>query len=113
MYDEGVDEALAVLASFAKLNPAPVLRLDGQGTVLLVNPAAIELYREPDLVGKSWYALCPELEPMALEGMLRGDHIMRNESLVGERCLLFTYRAVPDRGQVHVYGADITERKQV
>jgi len=109
-----VDEALAWadMASFAETNPAPVLRLDRQGTILLVNPAASKLYGEPDLVGKSWYALCPELEPMALEGMLRGDHTTRHESLVGELCLLFTYRAVPDRGQVHVYGADITERKQ-
>jgi len=106
------DEALADMASFAKMNPAPVLRLDSQGTILLVNPAASELLGEPDLIGKSWYALCPELEPMALEGMLRGDHTMRHECLVGERCFLFTYRALPDRGQVHVYGADITERKR-
>ena len=49
---------------------------------------------------------------MALEGMLRDGHSIRHESLAGERSLLFTYRAVPDRGQVHVYGADITERKQ-
>ena len=49
---------------------------------------------------------------MALEEMLRGDHTMRHESLAGERVFLFTYRAVPDRGQVHVYGADITERKR-
>ena len=106
------EEALVDMASFARMNPAPVLRLDNQGTILLVNPAAIELYGESDLVGKSWYALCPELEPMALEGMLRDGHAIRHESLAGERSLLFTYRAVPDRGQVHVYGADITERKQ-
>jgi len=106
------DEALADMASFAKMNPAPVLRLDRQGTILLVNPAASELWGEPDLIGKSWYAFCSELETMALEGMLRGDHTMRHESLVGERCLLFTYRAVPDRGQIYVYGADITERKR-
>ena len=106
-----VDEALVDMASFAELNPAPVLRLDSQGTILLMNPAASELYGDPDLVGKSWYSHCPELAPMALEGMLRGEHTVRHESLVGELCLLFTYRAVPDRGYVHVYGTDITERK--
>ncbi len=107
-----VEEALADMASFARLNPAPVLRLDSQGTILLINPAAGKVWGEANLVGKSWYALCPELEPMALERMLRGDHTIRHESLVGQRCLLFTYRAEPDRGQVYVYGADITERKQ-
>ena len=106
------EEALVDMASFAEMNPAPVLRLDNQGTILLVNPAASELYGEPELVGKSWYVLCPELEPMVLEGMLRADHTMRHESLTGDRCLLFTYRAVPDRSQVHVYGADITEHKR-
>ena len=49
---------------------------------------------------------------MALDGMLWGDHTMRHESLTGDRCLLFTYRAVPDRSQAHVYGADITEHKR-
>ena len=34
------EEALVDMASFAKMNPAPVLRLDNQGTILLVNPAA-------------------------------------------------------------------------
>ena len=106
------EEALADMASFAKMNPAPVLRLDNQGTILLVNPAARELYGESDLVGKSWYVLCPELAPRALEGMLQSGSTMRHESLAGERWFLFTYRAVPDRGQVHVYGANITERKQ-
>ena len=106
------EEAVVDMASFAQMNPAPVLRLDNRGTILLVNPAASELYGETDLLGKSWYVLCPELEPMALEAMLRSEHTMRHESLAGERSLLFTYRAVPARGQVHVYGTDITERKK-
>ena len=58
-----VEEALADMASFAEMNPAPVLRLDRHGTILLVNPAARELLGEPDLLGKSWYTLRPELEP--------------------------------------------------
>ena len=107
-----VDEALVDMASFAKMNPAPVLRLDDKGTILLVNDAASELWGEPGLVGKSWYTLCPDLEPMALVGMLRDDISLQHECLVGERWLLFTYRAVPEFGQVHVYGADITERKR-
>jgi signal transduction histidine kinase len=106
------DETVADMASFSKMNPAPVLRLDGQGTILLVNPAASELWGEPGLVGKSWYDLCPELEPMELVALIRDDIPMQREYLVGDRCLLFTYRAVPDREQVHVYGADIKERKQ-
>ena len=96
------EAALVDMASFAEKNPGPVLKLDQHGTILLVNPAARELLGEPDMLGKSWYALCPELEPIALA----------HEIEVGERCLLFTYRASQDRGQVYVYGADITERKE-
>jgi len=106
------EEALADMASFAEMNPAPVLRLDQQGTILLVNPAARELLDEPDLLGKSWYALCPELEPSALQSVLQGNDTLRHEAQLGERCILFTYRASLDRAQVHAYGADITERKQ-
>ena len=106
------EEALADMASFAEMNPAPVLRLDRHGTILLVNPAARELLGEPNLLGKSWYALCLELEPNALERVLRGNDTLQCETGVGERCLLFTHRASLDRGRVHVYGADITARKR-
>jgi len=106
------EEALADMASFAEMNPAPVLRLDRQGTILLVNPAARELFREPNLLGKSWYALCLELEPNALERVLQGNDTLQCETEMGERCLLFTHRASLDRSQVYVYGADITARKR-
>ena len=106
------EKALADMASFAEMNPAPVLRLDRHGTILLVNPAARELLGQPDLLGKSWYALCPELEPIALESALQSNDTLQCETMVGERCLLFTYRASLERSQVHVYGADITERKR-
>lgn len=105
------EEALADMASFAEMNPAPVLKLDRHGTILLVNPAARELLGEPDLLGKSWYALCPELEPMALERVIQGHDALWHEAQVGERCILFTYRASLDSGQVYGFGADITERR--
>ncbi len=106
------EEALADMASFAEMNPAPVLRLDRHGTILLVNPAARELLGQPDLLGKSWYTLCPELESTALERVLQGNDTLQCETEVGERCLLFTHRASLDRSQVYVYGADITLRKR-
>ena len=124
------------MASFAEMNPAPVLRLDRDGTILLVNPAARQLFGETDLLGESWYALCPELEPIALELLgepdllvkssyalrpgsessalersLQGADTLWHEAQIGERCLLFTYYASLERGQVYVFGADITERK--
>ena len=132
------EEALADMASFAEMNPAPVLRLDRNGTILLVNPAARQLFGETDLLGESWYALCPELEPIALELLgepdllvkssyalrpgsessalersLQGADTLWHEAQIGERCLLFTYYASLERGQVYVFGADITERKRV
>ncbi|MEE9248189.1 MAG: PAS domain S-box protein [Dehalococcoidia bacterium] len=105
------EEALADMASFAEMNPAPVLKLDRHGTILLVNPAAGELLGQPDLLGKSWYALCPELESSALKRVLQGDD-MWHEAQISERCLLFTYRASLERSQVYVFGADLTERKR-
>ncbi len=90
------EEALADLASFAEMNPA-----------------ARQLFGEPYLLGKSWYTLCPESEPIVLERVLQSNDTLQCETEVGERCLLFTHRASLDRGQVYVYGADITARKQV
>ena len=64
------EDALADMASFPEMNPGPVLKLDRHGTILLVNAAARELLGEQDMLGKSWYALCPGLEPIALKRLL-------------------------------------------
>ena len=108
----GADEALADMASFAEMNLAPVLKLDQHGTILLVNPAARQLFGEPGLLGKSWYAICSELDPITLGKVLKRNDTLQCEIEVGNRCLLFTHRASVDRGQVYVYGADITEHKR-
>ena len=105
------EEALADMASFAEMNPAPVLKLDRHGTILLVNPAAGELLGQPDLLGKSWYALCPEFKSIALKRVLQGDDTW-HEAQISERSLLFTYRASLERNEVYVFGADMTERKR-
>jgi len=106
------EEAAAEMASFAEMNPAPVLRLDRQGTILLANPAARSLLGDERLLGKSWHSLCPELEPDALRQLLDGKPTHQHEAQISDRSLLFTYRGIPERSQVHIYAADITDRKR-
>lgn len=106
------EEALAEMALFAQLNPAPVLRLDHKGTVLLGNKAARKLFGDQDLSGKSWSSLCPGLESDCFQKLLCGQDNLQQEAHFGEKAFLFTYLGSVERGQIHVYGADITKVKQ-
>ena len=104
--------SLEEMASFAEMNPAPVLRLDRHGTILLMNPAARKLFDNAEPSEKSWYFLCPGLKQDAFDRLFQGLGKTQHEQNIGDKSYLFTYRNDPNRGYVNVYGADITERER-
>ncbi|MBW8002980.1 MAG: PAS domain S-box protein [Planctomycetes bacterium] len=107
------EEALAEMALFPELNPAPVLRTDYDGNILLANQGAHRLCSTKKLLGKSWYTLCPELDREAFEGLIHCQDTAQHECRIGERNFLFTYLSSSERRQVYIYGADITQLKNL
>ena len=101
------------MASFAEMNPAPVVRTDFNGTILLVNPATRALFPNQTLIGQSWLSLCPGMDRSAFEDSLNNSTVTsQHEAQVGDNYYLFTYRCDEHGGCVHVYGMDITERRR-
>ena len=47
------EQELAEVARFPEMNPAPVLRFDRSGNVVLANVAALKLFGTEDLVGRT------------------------------------------------------------
>ncbi|NOX25630.1 MAG: response regulator [Deltaproteobacteria bacterium] len=109
---------LKSLALFADLNPAPVLRLDHQGRILLANKAANSVFAVEYLVGEYLVSICPALEADTILDELAASRGVRQvDIMLHNQELLFSFYRVPNSGEINVYGADVstlkeTERRQ-
>jgi signal transduction histidine kinase len=104
--------ALLELAEFPDMNPGPVFRLDREGNVLRSNAAAREVFRRPDLDGRSWLDLCPGMTPERWAEARDGPPGLRHEAVIHGRILLFVHATRPGVDSVFAYGSDVTELKE-
>ena len=103
--------AMAEMATFPEMNPGPVCRINPEGVVLLANAAARDILVRHDLVGRSWFEVCPELTPEMWEDCTARGKPVRHESAIDGRWLEFVYRCQAEKKLVFVFGSDITDRK--
>jgi len=106
-----IEGALKNMASFAEYNPGPVLRVNENGKVLNVNPAANKIL-DNGIVGNPIAQAVPPLKEMDIGKLIALGKVARCEYRFGDKWFKFTVRGVPELGVAHVYGTDITERKQ-
>ena len=85
----------ADMAAFPEMNPAPVIRADLQGRILLGNAAARSTFERATLEGENWLDLIGVPRPF-WEAVVRSGKQHALEATVGERVLNFTYRLAPD-----------------
>ena len=107
------EEELKELALFAEMNPAPVVRLGRNSSILLINNATSIIFENKDLIGKSWLDVCPGIKKSRFRKILSGTDTLQHESKIGDRIFLFTYKGNPESDYIYVYGADITLQKHV
>jgi signal transduction histidine kinase len=105
-----ISQELADLAVFPEMNPGPVLRLDLNGTILVVNPAARRVFGEEGLVGSHWLERIPGLDEATWTRIVGGEEI-EHEAAVGDAWYLLHHMRSPDGTRVFVFGADITARR--
>ena len=102
--------ALAEIARFPEMNPGPVLRIDIEGTILMANEAAHNIFgKEP--VGLFWKDICPKIDKNTWNKILKTKTVVL-ERRIGNRDYLFTHRRDFGGNLVFVFGADVTEQKQ-
>ena len=100
------------MALFVEFNPGPVLRFDRKGFILSANPAAIATLGEEAKEGVLLVSLLPSTKEIDFKRCIREGLVIFHETRVGHRHFHFVIRGVPDLGMGHIYGSDITERKQ-
>jgi len=101
---------LAEAARFPDMNPGPVLRVDLDGTVLLVNSAARDVFGG-ELIGADWRTLAGDIDDPTWRSILDARQPIPLEQRVGERDFLFTHRRDHAGRLVFVFGSDITAQR--
>ncbi len=96
--------------SFAYHNPSPVVRFDSNGTVLTINPAAVELIGPEAMEGSSLVSLLPSMTSVNLSQTIATDSHIDFETEIGDRWFHFVVVGISDYGVGHLYGYDITVR---
>jgi PAS domain S-box-containing protein len=105
------NEELALQASFPILNPNPVTDVDQTGQVHFLNPVAQQLFPDLQESGRDhlwladWKAVAQALQESETGAYTR-------DISVGDRWYQQTIYSVPGTRHIHIYGWDITERRQ-
>jgi PAS domain S-box-containing protein len=103
------EEEISRLAKFPNENPAPVMRIDRDGTILYANKASLPLLND-------WKCQVGQILPKYWRGLtsnaLRSGSRKDVEVNVGKQILTVILAPVAEEGYVNLYGLDITERKQ-
>lgn len=105
-----VERSLREMASFAELNPAPVLRVDARGEILTANAAARAVLGDHARSGTRVTTLIPGFSELDLEACVNTGSIIEHEATVGDQQYHFVIRGVPSLGVGYVYGSDVTAR---
>ncbi len=106
------EERLNEWASFVRLNPSPVLRFDEKERVILANPAAHETFGYDSLEGMLVSDVFLNIAPDNYVNNIQAGSLSAFEYRVGKRDYYFVVKGVPEFGIGHIYGSDITARKQ-
>ena len=103
------EDQIRALSLLPLRNPAPVVRVDGQGVVLLANPAAESLGARLGLPIGEWLVGLRDVDLPQLIGL--GATVER-EVRLADRVIQFAIRGESDPGFATFYGADVTERQR-
>jgi signal transduction histidine kinase len=100
------------MAQFPEMNPAPVLRLDRAGNVLLANAAARRFFKSGELVGGAWLDLCPGMTEEIWKHVLSDTVPPQHEIELDGARLLFTHVRSEDGRLIFAFGADVTSQRR-
>jgi diguanylate cyclase (GGDEF)-like protein/PAS domain S-box-containing protein len=100
------------LAAFARENPNPIFELTPDGAVVWVNAAGQRLVAALGVDGPA--SVLPDHHAELLRQAVAGGIGARGEEVaVGGRVFAWSYHPQPSLGTVHLFGEEVTERKQV
>jgi PAS domain S-box-containing protein len=105
-------KTISQMALFAELNPDPVLRVDQNGRIITVNPAAVTILGDRASEGALLSDFVDGFGELDIRRCIQYAEVVDHKAYFGERCFQFVIRGIPDFGFAHMYGSDVTERER-
>ncbi len=106
-----MEDKLKEQAAFVEMNPAPVLNIRPDGTVINFNPAAKEIFKI-NINNPPIDTLLPGVKRISLDSIENSGRLQL-ETEIGEYKYLFTFKNDSLSGSIYIYGSDITKLKQI
>ncbi len=107
---KNAEENLRRMMLFAELNPAPVLRFDAEGIILMANPAARKIFGISNDERALLSSVLPAVQKFDLAACIQQQEKLTLSTQIGDRFYQFTLYGLPELNFAHLYGTDITER---
>lgn len=102
--------AVRQMARFPDMNPGPVLRMEDDGSILLTNVAAKDVFGE--VIGANWKDEILALNNAQWKEVLGSYRTPVSVELrLDERVFVFVHRREEESGNVFVFGTEITKQK--
>jgi len=113
--EKELKEKERLMALFAELDPAPSLRADRNGIILMANQSASELFRRnsASIIGMDMTSILPCIEKSNLTDCIRNGTLISQSDYIDNRFFHFIVKGIPELNIAHIYGRDITEHKSV
>jgi len=106
------EEQAKNMALFAELNPSPVFRFAMDGSVLMANPAALEILDGRTPIGMPIESVIPGIEHIDLTKCIREGNVFTHSMRIRDRYFHFVFRGVPSLCAGFLYVNDITDQKK-
>ncbi len=107
-----IEQKLFRLASLPIHNPNPILEFSQDGVLVWFNDAALDLAKYLGLSSPLQIAP-PGVAEIVRECFKTHEHRVREESVIGDRHIYWSFFPIESSGVVHCYGTDLTERLQL
>ena len=104
-----LEEKLRIIAQFAELDPAPVIRFDKKGNILHANPAALEFLYKGNSQVDNLHELIPDLSDFQFDSIINEGQILNQSIQLDGKHYNLTLKGVYDLNIGIIYFSDITE----
>lgn len=107
-----IEQKILRLAAFPAFNPNPILEFNQDGTLVWFNDASLDLAKYLGLSSPLQIAP-PRAAEFARECLKNHENRIREETVIGDRHIYWSFFPVEPGLVVHCYGTDLTERLQM
>lgn len=106
------NQELNQVALFARLNPYPVMRVNSEGILQLVNPATKALLGPHVDVGATLSSVLSCVADIDLPAIIESNGISIFDLTIGKKIIQFVVHGISQYGFANFYGSDITEKER-